>query len=198
MEEKNDQEKYEQEDLMARGPVSRGASNREAPMYRNKGQRPPEEHDTGDPNSPDYNKMIIERTTGTDEGSSMATDRDLGSVGGGTIPGTGTGPRGGMNTSNSTVGGGGSSAGGVAGRGYTRDRGTMPDIEMDTSTNNANEIDRQAGSNIGGRNPGQPQTSMGDRDHRHSQQGRSTEESAHDPMSSRHPDKVNQEHGRGS
>jgi hypothetical protein len=48
-----------------------------------------------------------------------------------------------MATSNSTVGGGGTSAGGLIGKGATRDRGRMSNEEMDTSTNMARELEHQ-------------------------------------------------------
>jgi hypothetical protein len=72
-------------------------------------------------NGSEYNRMNVDRTSGTREGSEMETDRKAGGVGG-TLPDPGRGtdrPRGGMNTSNSTVAGGGTSGGGLAGEGYT-------------------------------------------------------------------------------
>jgi hypothetical protein len=170
------EQKAREEGLMARGPVSRGAENQDALMNRDRQnvrstQRPPDtspnpnrregsepEH-SNQPNQPEYNKMNMDRTSGTREGSGMETDRDVGNVGGGTLPDPGRGtdrPRGGMNTSNSTVAGGGISAGGLAGAGSTRDRGSMPDLGTDTSTNNADELERMGQSPIGGHLPGQP------------------------------------------
>ena len=147
MEEKTEQERYRQENEMARGPVSRGASNKDAPMYQKRPQPSSTlHHHKGNPQSPAYNKMIKQRTSGTSQGTGMQTDRDLGTPGGGTIPnpGRGTGkPPGGMATSNSTVGGGGTSAGGLIGQGTTRDRGTMSNEELDTSTNRARELEHQ-------------------------------------------------------
>lgn len=216
--EQKEQERYRQEIEMARGPVSRGASNKDAPMYQDQRQPSPTTHHD---KSPDYNKMIKQRTSGTPLGSGMPTDSDVGTVGGGTIPnpGRGTGePRGGRATTNSTAGAGGSSGGSVIGAGSTRDRGTMSNEEMDVSTNealeqqhqtrgkvptrianhepdtpssrNANKIDRTAQSNIGGRNPDQPQTSMGERDPAKGKHGRSNDPETSDPMTSRAPHKT--------
>ena len=127
-------------------------------------------------------------------GSEGASKRDLGTVGGGTIPSTSTSPRGGMNTSDSTKEAGGTSAERNIGQGLPTDRGGLTDVEVSgESTRNANQIDRQAQSNIGGRNPGQPQTSMGDREASHGNRGRGTNEEIIDPMTSRAPDKVHQE-----
>ncbi|HEU5376269.1 MAG TPA: hypothetical protein VFV38_12560 [Ktedonobacteraceae bacterium] len=147
MVEQTEQERYRQENEMARGPVSRGASNKEAPMYQNQRQPATTRHRKGKARTPDYNKMIKQRTSGTPLGTGMETDQELGSIGGGTIPepGRGTGEaRGGIATSSSTVAGGGTSGGGLIGKGITRDRGTMSDEDMDTSTNNALEMEHQA------------------------------------------------------
>jgi len=62
-------------------------------------------------NKQDYNKMVSQQPAGTTAGDTIASSRDLGSVGGGSVPepknpsmGSGKSP-GGMNTSNSTVDG---------------------------------------------------------------------------------------------
>lgn len=146
MSEKTKQERYRQEDEMARGPVSRGVSNKDAPMYQ-KGRRSTSTAQNKDrAKNPDYNKMIEQRTSGTSQGTGMETDRVVGSAAGGTMPnpgrGTGQARGGGMASSNS-VAGRGTSAGGLIGEGYTRDRGTMPTRDVDTSTNNADEITRE-------------------------------------------------------
>jgi hypothetical protein len=146
MAERTEQERFRQENEMARGPVSRGASNKEAPMYQNQPPAASPHHTGSSAKNPDYNKMMKQNTSGTPLGTGMQTDRELGSVGGGTLSGAGRGtgePRGGMATSNSTAGGGGTSAGAIIGGGATRDRGTMSDEEMDTSTNNAQELEHQ-------------------------------------------------------
>jgi hypothetical protein len=105
----------------------------------------------GKAENPDYNKMIEQRTSGTSQGTGMETDRTVGSAAGGTMPnpgrGTGQARGGGMATSNS-VEGSGTSAGGLIGEGYTRDRGTMPDRDVDTSTNNASEITREGSGQV--------------------------------------------------
>ncbi|MBV9230230.1 MAG: hypothetical protein JOZ18_13030, partial [Chloroflexi bacterium] len=60
MADKHDQERYREEDLMARGPVSRGASNKNAPMSSKK--QPPASEANANPSDqqqqPDYNKML--------------------------------------------------------------------------------------------------------------------------------------------
>jgi len=201
----SEQERARQEASMAGGPVSRGASNKSAPMNKEQSDKQPtEQAERANPNNPDYNKLIPQSPTGTTEGDSMSSKRDLGTVGGGTIPGSGT-PRGGMNTSNSTVGGGGTSAGGTAGAGSTTDRGNMTNTDTRTSTNQEQEFNQQARGNIGGRNPNQPQTSMGDRDNRrdnnnqkqakqkditHGGRGEGTNEETTDPMRSHTRDKI--------
>lgn len=145
MTEKTKQERYRQEDEMARGPVSRGASNKDAPM--NQKRRKSSSSTMGSSQGSDYNKMVEQRTSGTSQGTGTQAGREPGTVGGGTIPNPGRGTResrGGMGVSNSTVAGGGTSAGAVIGAGSTRDRGSMPNRETDTSTNNATELTHEA------------------------------------------------------
>jgi hypothetical protein len=147
MAEKTKQERYRQEDEMARGPVSRGASNKDAPMNQKNRRSSSTSRAKGNPQGTDYNKMVEQRTSGTSKGPGARTGRDPGTVGGGTIPdpGRGTGEsRGGMGISNSTVAGGGTSAGAVIGEGSTTDRGAMPTRDVDTSTNNAAELTHEA------------------------------------------------------
>lgn len=147
MSEKTKQERYRQEDEMAHGPVSRGASNKDAPVYQKGRRSSPTSRDKGNSRGADYNKMVEQRTSGTSEGPGARTGRDPGTVGGGTIPdpGRGTGEsRGGMGISNSTVAAGGTSAGAVIGEGSTTDRGRMPTRDVDTSTNNATEFTHEA------------------------------------------------------
>ena len=130
-----DQNKYVQEDEMANGPVSAGASNKDAPMYNNN-----QKTHTGDQNE-SYNKMIGNEASGPMQGTGMANDQVVGSPGGGTLPSSKSdasdAPRGGRNTSSSTVSGGSSSAGAVAGLGEHRDRGAMTDVEDDATSNTA-------------------------------------------------------------
>lgn len=100
MTERSQQERAKQEDLMARGPVSRGASNQSAPMNQEnqdtEDQQAQGEHTTDstgrDPKHPDYNKMLQDNPTETPVGGAGPSKRDLGTVGGGTIPNTGTSP----------------------------------------------------------------------------------------------------------
>jgi hypothetical protein len=141
----NQQERYRQEDLMADGPVSRGASNKEAPMYTDDQTADTAKTKKGThEDRPDYNKMIQSDTSGPREGSGMPTDQSLATPGGGTLPtaaNSGT-PRGGMNTSSDTVSGGGTSVGSIVGAGSHRERGASPITEMDATRNTADELDR--------------------------------------------------------
>ncbi|MGI9057207.1 MAG: hypothetical protein ACR2H5_01370 [Ktedonobacteraceae bacterium] len=139
---------------------------------------------------PDYNKVIPQQPAGTTVGDGMSTDRDLGTVGGGTIPNggdVGSGkPPGGMDTSSSTVAAGGTSGGGTVGAGSTTGRGGT--TNEDITQNSGNTIDRHAHGNIGGRNPSAPQepeSAIGDRDPQKSL-GKSQPDIA-DPMTSRDP-----------
>lgn len=142
-----DQERYKQEDLMANGPVSQGASNKSAPM--NKKQSGPSKSKKRSQNqkqSTDYNKMVQAERSGPQVGSGMATDQKLGTPGGGTIPterelGSTTGGR---LTTNSTVGAGGSSGGTVAGTGSTRDRGKETNTDLNQTTNTAGELENNS------------------------------------------------------
>jgi hypothetical protein len=140
MAEQSEQERYRQENEMAGGPVSRGASNKDAPMNQKQGRSSTSTtgNDTDKSQSPDYNKMIQQNTSGTAEG----TTTQASSI---PNPGRGTGKsRGGMGVSNSTVSSSSSSAGGLAGANSTRDRGSETNLDMDTSTNNATELTREA------------------------------------------------------
>jgi len=201
MSEKSKYERSEQEGLMARGPVSRGAENESAPMNEDTlDQQAKGGHVTDstgpDPKHPDYNKMVPEHPTQTAVGSGGPDPkRDLGTVGGGTIPSTSSKRESGRNTSNSTVAAGGTSSKQTVGGGLPTDRGGLTDTgAAGQSTNDVNRIDRHAQSNIGGRNPGQPQTAMGDRDtKRDNRGGKGTNEDIIDPMTSRMPEKVQQQ-----
>src|SRR2546423_10161977 len=80
-------------------------------------------------NKQDYNKMVGQQPTGTTAGDAIASSRDLGSIGGGSVPeprnpsmGRGKSP-GGMNTGNSTVGSGSTTGRGMPGAAPTTARG---------------------------------------------------------------------------
>ncbi|MBV9257361.1 MAG: hypothetical protein JO215_05030 [Ktedonobacteraceae bacterium] len=178
-----DQEKGRQEEQMAGGPVSAGASNKNAPS-----QQPTA--DTSKQSNQDYEALVKESPNSTTQGKSMTTDRDMGTVGGGNIPGSsGSGAsQEGVSTSTSTVESGGGSSGGTVGAGAPADRGSVKDSSVGTSPAATNTVDRQAQDSSGGRHPSQPQTAMGDRD---ATQGQSGDEVT-DPMSSRAPDKIQQ------
>lgn len=98
-----------------------------------------------------------------------STSRDLGTAGGGPIPGNQTSNAGETNASSTTT--------------------PSSSTETTTEARNASATDRTGQGNIGGRNPSQPQTAMGDQDRTMSRPGDETA----DPMTSRAPDKVNQQ-----
>jgi hypothetical protein len=141
-------------------------------------------------NEKDFNKMISqERSPGTSKGDTVNRDpgRDLGTVGGGTIPSGGPGSStstGSTNTDNSTSSAGGSTARSAADAGASTDRGNVTNRDM--TTNTGNTMDRDSESNLGGRNPSHPQTAMGDRD-ADIQRGHSSSTSPVQPMTSRDP-----------
>jgi len=143
----SDQERYKQEDLMAKGPVSRGASNKSTHMNKNKpGPSMTNKRSKNQRQSRDYNKMIHTEGSGPQVGSGMGTDQKIGTPGGGTLPtererGSTTGGR---LTTNSTVGAGGSSGGTVAGAGSTRDRGKETNTDLNQTTNTAGELENNS------------------------------------------------------
>jgi len=141
-------------------------------------------------NEKDFNKMISQESgPGTTKGGKATgrdPGRDLGTVGGGTIPSAGPGSTspGSTNTDNSASSAGGSSARSAADAGASTDRGNA--TNRDLTTNTGNTMDRDPESNLGGRNPSHPQTAMGDRDadiHR----GHSSSTSPVQPTTSRDP-----------
>ncbi|MFL5626020.1 MAG: hypothetical protein ACJ788_10560 [Ktedonobacteraceae bacterium] len=114
--------------------------------------------------------------------------RDLGTAGGGTIPGSET-PMRPSNAAddNSTVNDGDTSGD------SNRDNETVSDREVLTHSDVAgNAIDKHARGNLGGRNPSQPQTAMGDRDTKRDRADRG-EVQITDPMTSRDPSKINED-----
>jgi hypothetical protein len=149
MTDQSDEKRYEQEDLMANGPVSRGASNKSAPMNKNNpGPSTTKNRSKNQKQSKDYNKMIQTERSGSQVGSGMGTDQTSGTPGGGTLPteresGSSTG---GILTTNSTVGAGGSSGGTVAGAGSTRDRGKATNTDLNQTTNTAEELENNTNS----------------------------------------------------
>ena len=147
-------------------------------------------------NKQDYNQMVGQQPAGTTAGDTIASSRDLGSIGGGSVPeprnpsmGSGK-PPGGMNTANSTVDSGSTTGRGRPGAEQTTDRGS--ETMNDMAGGRANTIDRHAQRNIGGRHPSEPETSLGDRDTRSGREDYG-ESGISDPMTSRHPSKVNQD-----
>lgn len=131
-------------------------------------------------NKQDDNKIVGQQPAGTTAGDTIASSRDLGSVGGGSVP----------EPHNSSAESGSTSGGGTPGAEHTTDRGS--ETMSDMAGGRANTIDRHAHGNIGGRNPAEPETSMGDRDSRSGKEDRG-ESDISDPMTSRHPSKVNQD-----
>jgi hypothetical protein len=146
-------------------------------------------HDHPGKHSSDYEKLVRREPEGINEGQETTNNADPGSAYQGSIPADRS-PRGGINTSNSTPTAGGATTGGRVGIGSPVDRGSVPDLAMNSS-NTSNSIDPHAKSNIGGRNPGQPQTPMGERDAR--QPRDPICDPSADPMTSRTPDKVQQQ-----
>lgn len=73
--------------------------------------------------------------------------------------------------------------------GDIHDTSTIHDRTTVSDRTNVDRIDRTAQSNLGGRNPGQPQGTIGDRDATWDR----GDADIVDPMSSRTPDKVNQQ-----
>ena len=151
-------------------------------------------------NKQDYNKIANQQPAGTTAGDTIASSRDMGTVGGGSIPeprnilaGSGNAP-GGMNTANSTVDSGSTTGGGRPGTEATSDRGesTTSDMVGGAGGRAANTIDRHANGNLGGRNPSEPQTPMGDQDPRGGREERA-EPSIADPMTSRDPSTIKQD-----
>ncbi len=172
------QDRERTEEDLAGGPVSRGASNQSVSSNQ---AVDPTSTSSGD-NAEQYNRLINRDPSGTERGGSATSNRDLGSVGGGSIPGGNAYD--GMNTSSSTAEGGSSSA--SAGS----DRGNVPGMQESPGASNASGQPYQG--TLGGRNPGQTQnqpigdqdTTFGHRDAKEAEIG--------DPMTSRAPDKVNQ------
>ena len=61
----SEQQRYRQENEMAGGPVNRGASNKIAPMNQKKQRSSSITRDKDNAQSPDYNKLVGQRTSGT-------------------------------------------------------------------------------------------------------------------------------------
>lgn len=146
--------------------------------------------------SSDYSKLDVQQgTSDTTVGDSMQTDSKVGSVGGGTQPtgneGSGT-PRGGINTSDSTVAAGGTTGGGTVGIGSTTDRGTMP--ESDMTQHSQHMLNRVAGGEMTGQTASTPETAPGDQvtvetQNAPQEQGRK----GPSPLSSEEAEKINED-----
>ena len=121
---------------------------------------------TGEP--PD---MVRQPVTGNMIDAGM-TSLDLGTVGGGQIPGGGAGTK--------------------------SDETTTAPVAQATNPSDHNVIDRTAQSNLGGRNPAQEQSAMGDRDVDATGSRRNVNENMTTPMTSRAPENVNQTAGSAS
>ena len=136
----------------------------------------------------EYDRLLRQEPTGTTVGDSATNSRDLGTVGGGTVPssgasmGSGNSP-GGINTSDNTITSGGTTGGANAGGNAVTDRGKM--TNQDITQNTGNTIDPRAQGNIGGRTPAEPQTAMGDQDPQ--KNIGQPNPGATDPMTSRDP-----------
>ena len=114
--------------------------------------------------SSDYSKLDVQQgTSDTTVGDSMQTDSKVGRVSGGTLPtgseGSGT-PRGGINTSDSTVAAGGTAGGGTVGAESTTDRGRIP--EHDFTQHSQHMMNRMSGGQMSGQTASTPETAPGD------------------------------------
>ncbi len=96
--------------------------------------------------------------------TSPGSARDLATVGGGNIPGGGS----------------------VSKDSALPPESGVPSNEAQEQQNNANTVDKHAQTNLGGRNPGQGGSSMGDQDRTQSRPG----DDPTDPMTSRTPDQL--------
>lgn len=139
--EEQEQQRYREETMMAGGPVSRGASNKEAPMYEDKMTASGQQEQTDQP--PAYDKLLHAQASGPVAGTGMATDRYMGTPGGGTLPTEEAtdSTRGGINISDDTVSSGNSSAGRVTGQGLPRDRGSVTNPDLDATTDTIDQMD---------------------------------------------------------
>src|SRR2546421_2192436 len=118
-------------------------------------------------NKQDYNKMVGQQPAGTTAGDTIASSRDLGSIGGGSVPeprnpsmGSGKSP-GGMNTANSTVDSGSTTGRGMPGAEQTTDRGSETMNDMAGGGGDKNE--RPPPGDKGGGHPSPPGTPLGGR-----------------------------------
>lgn len=150
------QDQYRQEDMMAGGPVSAGASNKSAPMNENSSQNAQGDNDKS------YEKLERSDVSTPPQGSGTATGGSIGSPGKGTLPNS-TDPeasgssRGGIATSDSTVSAGGSAAGRITGAGLNRDRGSNTTTGMDMTTDTKGQLDERSDDISGSQ--GNPQES---------------------------------------
>lgn len=139
--EEQEQQRYREELMMAGGPVSRGASNKDLPTSKDQIALDKEQEQTDQP--PVYNKLIHTEASGPVAGTGMANDQRIGTPGGGTLPTeeANNSTRGGINISDDTVSAGNSSAGAVSGQGLPTDRGSITDPELDATTNTIDQMD---------------------------------------------------------
>lgn len=137
-------------------------------------------------NDEQYNKLINRSKSDAEGQGGASPRRDLGSVGGGSIPGGNSYD--GMNTSSGSA----SSPASSASEGASTDRGDNNVPGMSESPGHFNASDQPQQGTLGGRNPGQTQNQpIGDQDSTFGHRG-DKEDEIGDPMTSRAPDKVNQ------
>jgi len=139
----DNQDQARREEMIAGGPVSAGASNTSTPVNEKQSASSNTENTSSTQGgTSDYNKLVQTNASGTTLGSGMATGQGAGTVGGGALPeeNANNRTRGGMNTSNSTVSAGSSSAGRVLGEGANPGRGSMQDTNVDSTTNTHDEM----------------------------------------------------------
>jgi hypothetical protein len=149
-----DQEKAKQENIMANGPVSAGASNQDAPIDANgqgQQQQPTSPQDTSasQGQQPDYNKMLHTQNSGISTGSAASQDQSSAATSESALPSdrTSGSSTGGINTSNSTVSSSGSSGGSIAGGNETIDRGSEQSINLNQNPNTQDQLDTNSQSN---------------------------------------------------
>ena len=182
----SEQDRERSEEELANGPVSRGASNQSAPSNQRANTDPTSAAASSGNNDEQYNKLVNRDASDAEGQAGASTNRDLGSVGGGSIPGGNSYD--GMNTSN----GSSSSSGSSVSQGASADRGDKNVPGMSESPGHFNAADQPQQGTLGGRNPGQSQNQpIGDQDTTFGHRDSKGDEIG-DPMTSRAPDKVNQ------
>ncbi len=130
--------------------------------------------DTQRQDAPHDDQERSQQPEGTSSTQESSAARDLGTVGGGNIPHP-------LRSDGEQANDGGEPL-----KNEKRD----PALQ-ETPTNDARAVNRHSKSNVATRDPGQPQTAMGDRDSTFGGRDAGANEETSDPMISHAPDKVN-------